>query len=98
MDSYTKNRESYFSSPNIIIIKCAVGGHHMVYQQQQQQQQQQQGQMRSYPNDPQGQGQGMKGPGQARPQHSYQGQGHQQSYQQPDFDGHQSALNGNCEL
>ena len=65
----------------------------MVYQQQQQVQ----GQMRgSYPNDPQGQG--MKGPGQIRPQHSYQGQGHQQSlYQQPDFDGHQSAINGNCE-
>ena len=65
----------------------------MVYQQQQQQVQ---GQMRgSYPNDPQGQG--MKGPGgQIRPQHSYQGQGHQQSlYQQPDFDGHQSAINGN---
>lgn len=90
-----------FSSLHLVFIKCAVGGHHMVYQQQQQQQQQQgQGQIRSYPNDPQGQGQGqgMKGPGQARPQHSYQSQGHQQSYQQPDFDGHQSAINGNYEV
>ena len=80
-------------------MKCVVGGHHMVYQQQQQQQQQQQalGQMRGnpYPSDPQGQGMKGQGGGQSRPQHSYQGQGHQQSlYQQPDFDGHQSAING----